>query len=91
MNLLPVSALAASEDVKNEWETLLAHADDAGWCFFALDVQNLYGLAFEVTLSYNSTGMHCQLSQCTTEVTNHLLVTTSRVIPPGSTYRYAIS
>ena len=57
MNILPVSALTGSEEVRNEWGTLLEQIDDASWCFFALDIQNLYGLAFEVALSFNSKGM----------------------------------
>ncbi|EJD06035.1 Trs120-domain-containing protein [Fomitiporia mediterranea MF3/22] len=69
MNILPLSALADAEDVRNEWGSLLADIDDVAWCVLALDVQNMYGLAFEVILSYNSE------------------VSTSRVIPPGSTYR----
>ncbi|OCB84083.1 hypothetical protein A7U60_g8755 [Sanghuangporus baumii] len=69
MNILPISALATVKDGHNEWNNLLAGVDDSGWSVLTLDVQNIYGLAFEVILSYNSK------------------VSTSRVIPPGSTYR----
>ena len=56
MNILPISVLANAQDIRNEWDTLLADVNDAGWCVMTLDVQNIYGLVFEVTLSYNSKG-----------------------------------
>lgn len=57
MNILPISALeAVDDDVRDEWSSLLAGTDEAGWCVLALDVQNTYGLAFEVSLSYDSRG-----------------------------------
>lgn len=58
MNIVPISALATAEDSPSEWDSLLSRVDEAGWCVLTLDVLNIYGLAFEVTLSYNSKGMY---------------------------------
>ncbi|KAI5122948.1 hypothetical protein M0805_006829 [Coniferiporia weirii] len=74
MNILPISTGRAYDDpAESEGRrALLEGLDDLEWCVLTLDVQNTYGLPFEVTLSHN------------------LEVSTSRVVPPGSTYKFLL-
>lgn len=52
MNILPLSALTTNSSL-NEWQSLFKNRSGFDWCALTLDVQNIYGLAFEVTLSYD--------------------------------------
>ena len=55
MNILPMSVVESGGMREKEWDDLLGGADDGDWCIFTLDVQNTYGLPFEVTLTFDST------------------------------------
>ena len=55
MNILPMSVVESGGMREKEWDDLLGGADDDDWCIFTLDVQNTYGLPFEVTLTFDST------------------------------------
>lgn len=59
MNVVNIrSAALGSEEFGsgNEWTTLLKDVDELDWCILSLDVQNTYGLPFEVTLTSESKG-----------------------------------
>ncbi|KAH8117559.1 Trs120-domain-containing protein [Phellopilus nigrolimitatus] len=74
MNILPISTLELGDTdvVDKDWSAFLKNANEFEWCVLTLDVQNIYGLPFEVILSYRSK------------------VSTTRVVPPGSTYRFLL-
>lgn len=57
MNVVPLSALEhGDEQQRREWAVLLQDTNAFDWCLLTLDVQNTYGLPFEVALSCNSKG-----------------------------------
>lgn len=60
MNIVPLSSLGkgVSEDYDMSWEALLKDTNDFDWCALTLDVQNMYGLPFEVTLMSESKGIY---------------------------------
>lgn len=55
MNIVPLPSVTAGSK-HEEWQTLLKDRSRFDWCALTLDVQNTYGLPFEVTLSYNANG-----------------------------------
>jgi len=58
------------------WKSLLREAEEAGWCLFAVDVRNVYGIPFEVTLERKQDGTANALRTC--------------IIAPGSTSRIVL-
>ena len=56
---MPVSQLVLlDKDTQSEWYTLFKGLDEHEWCLLVLDVQNTYGLPFEVTVSNSDECMH---------------------------------
>lgn len=59
LSIMPVSQLVLlDKDTQSEWYTLFKGLDEHEWCLLVLDVQNTYGLPFEVTVSNSDECMH---------------------------------
>jgi hypothetical protein len=78
LSLTPAHAGASADDDANTGgsepvRALLRDADDDGWCLFAVDVRNTYGVPFEVTFERAQDGTPAASATC--------------VVAPGSTTR----
>ena len=69
MNILPMSELERGTVRRKEWDAVLEGEEDEDWCIFALDVQNTYGLPFEVTLTFDESSE--SIYQTLLTVTDH--------------------
>ena len=88
LNLLPLSAVDFGDaEQRKEWVKLMEGTNEFDWCLLTLDVQNTYGLPFEVTLSCDSKGTELSLTQCQPYNDNSITVASMRIVSPGSTYK----
>jgi hypothetical protein len=90
LDISPLASMDVRTDVSDmdakSWNAIFKNVNACEWCLFSIHVTNNYNLPFEVTLSYH-TSVQGLLRCFLTRSLGSEDISSSQLIPPGSTYR----